>query len=390
MSFKGARVGIFAAVVLASGAGFGLARVFDPHAPSSGAETGAAHDDHAGDSHEGEQDHVEGFVALKPEDAPAAGVQLAQVERGGGVDLILPGRVAIAVNSQGAIGAPLDGVIAQVHVAAGSRISHGSPIASLRSPEGGAIRAEVDAARAALDAAEALDTRNRNLFDEGALSRQEWEATHAATLAAQAKLRAAQAQAEAMGSPDASGLVVVRSPIAGVVTRVATSPGAVLDDGMEIAVVSDASKSEFVFDAPPASVGLITPGARIAAEWTGGNMVEAEVTGVAPGGAGAWATVRARALGLMPPPGTVISGRLVGGAGNVLTVPSDAVQTITGVPSVFVVGNGGFRAVAVVAGRTSNGRTEIMSGLNGDELVAGSGAFLLKAELGKGQAEHDH
>ena len=230
------------------------------------------------------------------------------------------------------------------------------------------MRAEVDSAKATLDAAEALDSRNASLFDEGALSRQEWEATHAATLSAQARLRAAQAQANAVGAPDAGGLTVVRSPIAGVVTHITAAPGAVLDDGMVIATIADASKTELVFDAPPATVGLITPGARIAAQWTGGQTIEAEVTGVAPGTSGAWATVRARAIGVAPPIGAVVSGRLVGGAGNAE----------------------GFRAVPIVTGRASNGRTEIVSGLQGAEQIAGQGAFLLKAELGKGEAEHDH
>ena len=89
-------------------------------------------------------------------------------------------------------------------------------------------------------------------------------------------------------------------------------------------------------------------------------------------------------------PGTVVSGRLIGGAGDMLTVPSEAVQTVEGAASVFVVEGQGFRARPVVPGRASNGRTEILSGLQGDEQIAGKGAFLLKAELGKGEAEHDH
>jgi cobalt-zinc-cadmium efflux system membrane fusion protein len=67
-------------------------------------------------------------------------------------------------------------------------------------------------------------------------------------------------------------------------------------------------------------------------------------------------------------------------------VPSEAVQTIGGAPSVFVVDGEGFRAKRVVTGRVSAGRTEIVRGLEGSEQIAGIGAFLLKAELGKGEA----
>ncbi|MNO05835.1 Cobalt-zinc-cadmium resistance protein CzcB [compost metagenome] len=57
---------------------------------------------------------------------------------------------------------------------------------------------------------------------------------------------------------------------------------------------------------------------------------------------------------------------------------------------VFVQVPGGFRAVPVLAGRQAGGRTEIMRGLNGTERIAGANAFLLKAELAKGEAEHGH
>ena len=71
-------------------------------------------------------------------------------------------------------------------------------------------------------------------------------------------------------------------------------------------------------------------------------------------------------------------------------MPSEAIQTVDGVPSVFVVETGGFRARPVVTGQTADSRTEIVSGLRGDERIAGAGAFLLKAELAKGEAEHGH
>jgi cobalt-zinc-cadmium efflux system membrane fusion protein len=251
------------------------------------------------------------------------------------------------------------------------------------------MRAEVDAARSALVAVDARNARDQKLFNEGAVSKQDWEASVAATEEARAKLRAAEAQAAAMGSPDEAGVTIVRSAITGVVTRIPTSPGAVLDDGMEIATIADSSKTELVFDAPPASLGLIAPGDHLEARWTGGQAVDAEVIGVAPGPGGAQGIVRARTMGPAPAPGTVVSGRIVGSSGERLSVPSEAVQTIAGSASVFIADANGFRTQHVVVGRTSNGRTEIISGLEGHESIAGRGAFLLKAELGKSDAGHE-
>jgi cobalt-zinc-cadmium efflux system membrane fusion protein len=47
-----------------------------------------------------------------------------------------------------------------------------------------------------------------------------------------------------------------------------------------------------------------------------------------------------------------------------------------------------FRRPNVVIGKRSGGRIEIVDGLKPGTVVATKGAFLLKAELGKGEAEH--
>lgn len=374
--------GVAAIAILGIGAGFIVARLADPH---GFVEIGESEEEP--EEHEGE--HEEGFVALEADEAKQAGVAIAKVERGGGSDLILAGRVSVIANAQSAVGAPLAGTLVELQVAPGASVRRGAAIATIRSPEGALARAQLDTAQAAAEAANAADARDKTLLDQGVIARQEWEATRAAAVKAQAELRAAQAQSATMGSPGPNGLAVVRSPINGIVTRTLVGPGSVVGSGAEIAVISDSSRVEIVLDAPPATTGLIVVGSRIEARWTGGDAVEAEVTGVAPGSAGTSGIVRARIIGSPPPPGTVVSARLVGGQGNVLTVPSEAIQTVDGKPSVFVAEEKGFRARPVVVGRTSSGRTEIVSGLEGEEQIAGAGAFLLKAELGKSEVEEE-
>lgn len=375
-------IGIAATAVLAAGGGYLIARMSDPHMATIAEEEG----EHG---EEGEEHREEGFVALKPDEAKAAGVELAKVERGGGSELVLSGRVTNAANAQSSVGAPLAGAVVELRVAPGSAVRKGTIIALIRSPEGAGANAAVDVARAGADAANAAAARDKALFDQGVIARQEWEATHAAALKAQAELRSAEGQSAAMGSPGPSGIATVRSPINGVVARLFVSPGAVLEDGAEIAQISDTSQVELVMDAPPSTVGLIKVGSRVEARWTGGPAVDAEVTGVAPGSSGSSGLVRARLIGAAPPAGTVMSARLIGGGGDVLTVPSEAVQTVDGKPAVFVAEEEGFRALPVTVGRTASGRTEITSGLEGEEQIAGVGAFLLKADLAKGEVEHE-
>ena len=85
-----------------------------------------------------------------------------------------------------------------------------------------------------------------------------------------------------------------------------------------------------------------------------------------------------------------MSARVSTAGGSGLVVPAEAVQSLEGRPVVFVAEPKGFRARPVIAGRAASGRVEILRGLEVGDRIAGKGAFMLKAELGKGEAEHEH
>ncbi len=372
-----------AAVVVALGAGFGAARILDrPTAKAEHAEAGHA-DDKAGEA---------AFVALTPQEAAQAGVSVVAVQRGGGAELKLPGRVAFAPGAEAAVDAPLGGAVVRVHVGLGDRVAAGSPLITVRSPDGAASRADADAAGATVQAARAAERRDRALFEQGWVSQARLDVTAAETRRAEAQHRAARARVGAFGAPGADGLTVVRSPIAGVVTRLSTSPGHVLhEEALQVAAVADPGRVELVFEAPPAAAAILKVGDRLESTVAGSRVMSGVVVAIAPANSNGVVVVRARPAGETPPAGSVVSARVsAGAASGTPVVPIDAVQTIEGAPSVFVQEDGGFRARPVVTGRTSDGRIEIVSGLTGTERIAGVGAFLLKAELAKGEAEHGH
>ena len=62
--------------------------------------------------------------------------------------------------------------------------------------------------------------------------------------------------------------------------------------------------------------------------------------------------------------------------------------TVKGREVEFVKTAKGFQAVTVVTGKRGGGRIEIIDGVNPGAVIATKGAFLLKAEHGKGEAEH--
>jgi len=373
------------ALVIAVGAGFGLARL--TAAPPDAHAEGEEHGDE-----DGEEEAVSGFVAITADAARALDIGIVQVGRGGGSELTLPGRVSLIPGAEAAVDSPLAGVVMAVHVGLGDRVRTGDVLATIRSPDGAASRADVDALSAAVEAAQAAEQRDRTLFGQGWISQARLDVTNAEVRRAEAALRAARARIAAYGAPGSDGRVEVRTPIAGVVTAVTVTPGQFLhEEAQQVAMVSDARRLELAFEAPPQAAGHIRVGDTLSATAPGADPIAAVVTAIAPVNEAGVVVIRARAAGALPAVGTVISARLASDTDEgALTVPLDAVQTIEGVPSVFVFTGEGFRAVPVVTGAASGGSIEIVSGLDGDERIAGRNAFLLKAELGRGEAEHAH
>ncbi len=73
-----------------------------------------------------------------------------------------------------------------------------------------------------------------------------------------------------------------------------------------------------------------------------------------------------------------------------LALPASALQELEGGTSVFVEDADGMEPRVVKTGRTDGTTVEILEGLKAGEQVVVEGSFVLKAELGKGEAEHEH
>ena len=391
-----------AALLIAVIAGYGLAKLTGgqdagptpaSRADDDGHDEKGEHDDHGEEEAVGEAEGEEGLVVLTQPQIEASGIQVVAVGRGGGSETHLSGRVESAIGARAAVAATIGGRVERVIVAPGTSVRAGQPLAVIVSGEAATMRAGADAARAEAEAARLVYQRDQALVTQGVVARQELEASRARSLAAEAAARAAAAQVAAAGSPNAGGRVTITSPVSGVVGAVQVTPGGFVAAGDVVANVADPSQTELVFSAPPALAAQIAPDARI--EVTGATeSFSAVVIGVAADvrEQGGMAIIRARPeSGTLPPAGSPVSGVVVAaGQDDTLTVPVDAVQTVEGRSVVFVTDEKGFRVTPVLAGRRAGDRVEILNGLSGDERVAGSNAFLLKAELAKGEAEHGH
>lgn len=387
-------IGGVAALVILGGGGLWLASQRSQPAPAASegeaahAESEAGHEGEAG----AESEAAEGRVELSAAQIQAAGITVVSVGGGGGGETRLAGRVEPMVDSRAAVAAAVGGRVERVLVAPGQSVRAGQPLVSVVSGEAATFRADADAAAAQAEAARQAYQRNRNLSDQGIVARQEVEASRAQLLSAEAATRAARARSSAAGSPNASGRLSVTSPISGVVSNVQVGPGGFVAQGGVVAEVSNPARVEMVFNAPPALAGNVRAGTAMRVTGPNGEF-DAVVTGVAAdagtGESGA-AVIRARPVGAtLPPAGSAVTGAIVTGQSTGgLTVPTEAVQTVEGNTVVFVQVDGGFQATPVLAGRQAAGRTEILRGLTGSERIAAANAFLLKAEMAKGEAEH--
>lgn len=371
---------IGAALVAALGVGFGAAKLTakPPAAP-------------AAEEHE-EEGGSGGLIRLTPQQAQAAGVMTVTIARGGGGDLRLIGHVEAAAQAHAAVASPVSGSVQRLLVSPGAQVRAGEGLVAIRSPDGATLAAEASAGRAEAQAAISALGREERLLKEGVISRQDWEVARAAATRATAAATAAQARASVAGAPNAAGELVVRSPIAGVVTAMPVARGAFIAQGTLLADVADPAQLEIVFNAPAESASRLRRDQVLRVLGPDGTEATAVIVGVAPlsqDATGA-ALVRARPTEGRLTPGSAVSASIRSGEETGLAVPSEAVQTLNGMKVVFVAEPGGFRAKPITVGRTGAGYTEVVAGLTGRERIAGRGAFILKAELAKSEAEHGH
>lgn len=90
-------------------------------------------------------------------------------------------------------------------------------------------------------------------------------------------------------------------------------------------------------------------------------------------------------------PGLFVNVAVVSGQKDAaVAVVSDAIQTLEDKPVVFVKTGKGFEARPVTAGASDGKMTEILSGLPAGSPYVTTGSFVVKAQQGKGSAEHEH
>lgn len=374
--------GVAAAVLIAGVGGFGLAKITAKPAAPVAAEAEAEHK-------EGEVDAVE----MAPEAIKATGILVQPVSVGGFAgEVLAQATVTASPTGQAVLTARTGGAVTRIYKRLGDPVRAGEPLAIVESGDAAQIAADrtVAAARAAL--AQKTLAREKRLFEQRVSARQDYEQAQAEAVAANAEAHRAMAAAGAANvSADGRG-VVVASPISGRITAAAVSLGAFVQPETELFRIADPKLIQVEAAISGADAPRIAPGNRAVLETADGRAIEGTVRSVTPGLNPETRT--ATAVLDVPPeglqPGQSVRARItpsIASTSKVIVVPEEAVQTFEGRDVVFVRTTSGFEARAVTVGQRGSGRAEIVGGLSAGQSIAVRNAFLLKAELGKGEGE---
>lgn len=294
----------------------------------------------------------------------------------------------------------LQGLVEAVMVSAGDRVRKGQLLAVLSSQSLADQRGAWLAAEKRLAMARDTHAREKTLWEEKISAEQDYlqarQALREAEIVAQSARQKLAALGAAAPGPDNLTRYEIRAPIDGVIVDKRVAVGEVLkEDGM-IFVLADMATVWVDATVPAKDLNAVRTGQRATVRAT---AFEAEAGGII-GHVGAVVGEQTRTalarLVLPNPqgiwrPGLPVNVQLVVDEVTVpLAVAADAIQSLRDWQVVFVRHGEQFEARPVKTGRGDGRMVEILDGLLPGEPHATHNSYLLKADIGKSGASHDH
>lgn len=363
-------------------------------------EAGSA-DEHAegeaGHSEDGAGHAGEGKIALSDEQIIAAGIQIGRPLVGGAGTIELPATIEGDPQGTQVVSAAIGGRVVSLTRNLGQGVNRGQTIAVIESREAAQLKGEVEASRARLALANSNLAREERLFAQRVSPEQDLIA--ARTVATEARIAYQQAQSQVSAAGGGGGglnRLGITAPMSGQVIARPVVLGQTVAADAELYRIANLSSLSLSLNLQPADAGRIRPGAIVTVT-APGRQAAARISFVSPALDAdtrlvpAIATLDNRGGQWRVGEAVTASVQLAGSGGeSVVRVPADAVQTVEGRSVVFVRTREGFEARPVTLGDNSGASVMVRSGLRGDEQIAISNSFTLRAELGKGEGGDEH
>jgi membrane fusion protein, heavy metal efflux system len=352
--------------------------------------------------------HEAGRIALSEKAIRESGIEVAETA-GGELEqsLTLPGEIVLNADKVAHIVPRVAGIVQRVDKNLGDEVRAGEIMAILESRELAEAKAAYLAAQQRLALAEANLKSAAELHAKKIMPDLELLAIQKAKAEAEIEFRSADNKLHALGIAEeqleempnhAASLAMyeLRAPFAGTVVEKHCSLGEVLDGDSDAFVLADLSTVWVKITVYTQDMGRVRIGQAVQIRADGaGTTATGNVCYVAPVANEATRTLYAR-VDLPNPerqwrPGTFVTASVVFDRQAVpVAVPIDALQRIKSDSVVFVAEGAGFEPRTVTVGRMNHTRAEITDGLKPGERYVSKGAVILKAELGKSQAVHEH
>ena len=346
---------------------------------AAGTEKGGAEGGHAG----------EGVVTLGADQIATAGVQVGRPIIGGAGTIELPAIIEGDPQGTQVVSAAIAGRVVALTRNLGQSVGRGQTIAVIESREAAQIKGEVEAARARLQLANSNLAREQRLFAQRVSPEQDLIAARTAATEARIALTQAQSMVSAAGVGGGG-----RNRVGQIIARPVTLGQTVAADA-ELYRIANLSQVSIALNLKPEDAGRVRPGNTVLVK-AAGRQATARVTFVSPALdpqtrlVPALATLDNRGGEWRVGEPVTAAVQLTGSGGSgAVRVPTTAVQSFEGKSVVFVRTPTGFKATPVQLGDASGDTVIVRSGLTGNEQIATTGSFTLKAEIGKGEASHE-
>ena len=332
-----------------------------------------------------------------------AGIELGTAGPGSvSVVLALPGEVALNAERMAHVTPRVGGTVRDVKRQLGEQVAKGDVLAILDSKELAEMQRDVAAFKERLSLAEANHRRAATLWTENISSERDYLAAKQALAEAQIETRSAERKlAASAGAAGTNGGYSLLAPLTGTIIEKHISVGEVLRDDTQTFLIADLSLLWV----------QVTVYARDLARVQTGQSVRVVGEGIAEPALGAvsylgqvvgeetrtaTARIELASPGPMWRPGLFVTAHVaVDEAPFPVVVPDAAVQRYEGGDVVFVAEGDTFEARPVEIGSrgVSPGGVSVValsSGLRAGEQYVAKNSFIVKADLAKGEAGHEH
>ena len=360
---------------------------------------------HAEKKDEHGHEEVEGRLELTAAQGKAAGVVIATAAPGRiKTTVALPGEIRFNEDRTAHVVPRLAGVVEAVQADLGQLVKKGQVLAVIASTELSEQRSALLSAQRRLSLARSTYEREEKLWREKISAEQDYLQAQQAWREAEIAVQNAQQKLSALGASGAGtgaskgplNRYEIRAPFDGMVLEKHITLGEAVKEDANIFVISDLSTVWAEIAVPAKDLATVRMGGKAEVKASAFDAsAQGTITYVGALLGEQTRTAKAR-ISLQNPdmawrPGLFVSVEVVSGEADApVTVHSTAIQTVEDKPVVFVQVKEGYQATPVVLGRSDGSLTHIKQGLAAGTPYAAQGSFVLKSELGKDSAGHEH